>query len=183
MPWRESVKLCITERRLYIRVARKIEGPTTIYVLTKDANACRFLCLLTEVLFSQILRFHFHAIYTALKNKLETIQWKKPRKWNVIKDWYTNNLSKSQVFPGQQFLSYLLKHFTHLCRTLYGDAILLVFSITPFKIDKKNQNRSIDKVSNLGNEMRYIYKDPRQDSGQRNISNTRYPKKCFTQTY
>ena len=27
------------------------------------------------------------------------------------------------------------------------------------------------------------YKDPRQDSGQTNISYTRYPKKCFTQTY
>ena len=25
----------------------------------------------------------------------------------------------------------------------------------------------------------YIYKDPRQDSGQRNISYTRYPRKCF----
>ena len=62
--------------------------------------------------------------------------------------------------------------------------ILLVFSVTPFKIDQsKNQNRSIDKVQNLGNERRYIYKDPRQDSGQRNISYTRCPKKCFTQTY
>ena len=51
---------------------------------------------------------------------------------------------------------------------------LLVFSVTPFKIDQnKNQNRSIDKVQNLGNERRYIYKDPRQDSGQRNISCTR----------
>ena len=61
---------------------------------------------------------------------------------------------------------------------------LLVFSITPFKINQnKNQNRSIDKVQNLGNERRYIYKDPRQDSGQRNISYTRYSKKCFTQTY
>ena len=61
---------------------------------------------------------------------------------------------------------------------------LLVFSVTPFKIDRnKNQNRSIDKVQNLGDERRYIYKDPRQDSGQRNISYTRYPKKCFTQTY
>ena len=28
-----------------------------------------------------------------------------------------------------------------------------------------------------------MYKAPRQDSGQRNISYTRYPKKCFTQTY
>ena len=61
---------------------------------------------------------------------------------------------------------------------------LLVFSVTPFKIDQnQNQNRSIDKVQNLGNERRYIYRDPRQDSGQRNISYTRYPKKCFTQTY
>ena len=60
-----------------------------------------------------------------------------------------------------------------------GD-LLLVFSVTPFKIDRsKNQNRSIDEVQSLGNERRHIYKDPRQDSGQRNI----YPKKCFTQTY
>jgi len=27
------------------------------------------------------------------------------------------------------------------------------------------------------------YKDPRQDSGQRIISYTRYPKKCFAKTY
>ena len=64
------------------------------------------------------------------------------------------------------------------------DNILLVFSVTPFKIDQnKNQNRAIDKVQNLGNERRYIHKNPRQDSGQRNISYTRYPKKCFTQIY
>ena len=61
---------------------------------------------------------------------------------------------------------------------------LLVFSVTPLKIDQnKNQNRSIDKVRNLGNERRYIYKDPGQDSGQMNIPYTRYPKKCFTQIY
>ena len=62
--------------------------------------------------------------------------------------------------------------------------VLLVFSVTLFKIDHNtNQNRSIDKVQNLGNERRYIYKDPRQDSGQRDISYTRYPKKRVTQTY
>ena len=34
-------------------------------------------------------------------------------------------------------------------------SLLLVFSVTPFKIDQnKNQNRSIDKVKNLGNERR-----------------------------
>ena len=64
------------------------------------------------------------------------------------------------------------------------DSPLLVFSVTPFKIDQnKNHNRSIDKVQNLGNERRYIYKAPREESGQRNTSYTRYPKKCFTQTY
>ena len=62
--------------------------------------------------------------------------------------------------------------------------VLLVFSVTPFKIDQnKNLYHSIDKVQNLGNKRRYICKDPRQDSGQRSISYTRYPKKCFTQTY
>ena len=61
---------------------------------------------------------------------------------------------------------------------------MLLFSVTPFKIDQnKNQNRLIHKLQNLGNERRYIYKDPRQDSGQRNILYSRYAKKCFTQTY
>ena len=62
--------------------------------------------------------------------------------------------------------------------------LLLVFSFTPFKIDEnKNKNRSIDKAQNLGNERRYISKDPRQVLGQRKISYTRCPKKCFTQIY
>ena len=40
----------------------------------------------------------------------------------------------------------------------YLICLLQVFSVTPFKIDQnKNQNRSIDKVQNLGNERRYIY--------------------------
>ena len=44
--------------------------------------------------------------------------------------------------------------------------LLLVCSVTPFKIDQnKNQNRSIDKVRNLGNKRSYIYKDLGQDSG------------------
>ena len=69
-------------------------------------------------------------------------------------------------------------------KTLNSARVLLVLSVTPFKIDQnKNQNRSIDKVQNLGNERRYIYRDRRQDSGQRNISYTIYLKKCFTQTY
>ena len=73
---------------------------------------------------------------------------------------------------------------TFFCLKNNMKILLLVFSVTPFNIDQnKNQIRSIDNVQNLGNERRYIYKDPRQDSGQGNISYTRYPKKCFTQTY
>ena len=89
---------------------------------------------------------------------------------------------------GKKFLSPEVLHKpNHTCFSLKSQipsSLLLVFSVTPFKIDhNKNKNRSIDKVQNLGNERRYIYKDSRQDSGQRNISYTRYPKKCFTQIY
>ena len=52
------------------------------------------------------------------------------------------------------------------------------------KIDQnQKQNRSLDKVQNLGNERRKLKKDARQDSGQGKISYTKYPKKCFTQIY
>ena len=61
------------------------------------------------------------------------------------------------------------------------DVQLLVFSVTPSRIDQnKNQNHSTNKVQNLGNERRQIYKDPRQDLGRRNNWYTRYPRKCFT---
>ena len=61
---------------------------------------------------------------------------------------------------------------------------MLVFSVTPFKVDQnKNENRSIDKVQNLGNERRKICKDSRQDSGHSNFSYVRYAEKSFTQIY
>ena len=41
----------------------------------------------------------------------------------------------------------------------------------------------MDEAQNLENERRYICKDPRQISGQRNILYTRYSKKRFTQIY
>ena len=82
--------------------------------------------------------------------------------------------------PYSRF-SYKHCNFSRGCLLLVKMAtkteILLVFSVTPFKIDhNKYQNLSKDKVQNLGNQRRYIYKDPHQDSGQRNIS-YRYPKK------
>ena len=79
--------------------------------------------------------------------------------------------------------AHLIFHLTHILSFLLF-IVLLVFSVTPFKIDEnKNQNHSIDKIQDLENERRYKCKDPRQDSGQRNVSYTRYPKKCFTQIY
>ena len=84
-------------------------------------------------------------------------------------------------FSGLMDFHKYLRPITPLTRKII---LLLVFSVTPFKIDQnKNQNRPIDEVQNLGYERRYIYKDPHQESGQRNISYTRYPKKCFTQIY
>ena len=37
------------------------------------------------------------------KHKLETVVWKKPRKWNAIKDEFINNSSKSQVLMAHSF--------------------------------------------------------------------------------
>ena len=41
---------------------------------------------------------------------------------------------------GPQFLSYLLKRFTHLCRALYGDAILVHSFGAPIWPPKINKN-------------------------------------------
>ena len=83
------------------------------------------------------------------------------------------------------FLRFLMDLAQTFCRDFeWRDTENQQLLVTPLKIDQnKNQNRSIDKVQNLGNKRRYIYKDPHQDSGQRNISYTGYPKKCFTQIY
>ena len=85
----------------------------------------------------------------------------------------------SQKFLGvcDTFPSYLIN-----CNCLSKK--MLAFSVTPFKIyQNKNQNHSIDNVQNLGNERRWIDKDPRQNLGRRNNTYTRYPKKWFTQLY
>ena len=68
------------------------------------------------------------------KNKFETVQWKKPRKWNVTKDWYINNLSKSQVFVAHSFWV--------ICRNISRTIIDAIFvysfgtQIWPPKINK-----------------------------------------------
>ena len=84
--------------------------------------------------------------------------------------------SHAQTAPLKRRVLQYSKIKTFLRSPDHKEDLLLVFSVTPFKIDpNKNQNRSIDTVQHLGNERRYIYKDPHQGSGQRNISYTRYP--------
>ena len=92
------------------------------------------------------------------------------------------NKSKEVSHSKQETISVI---FTHPSLNLSAPQNIVGFQCHAIQNRlKSNQNRSIDKVQNLGNERRYIYKDPRQVSGQRNISHTRYPKKCFTrQTY
>ena len=97
---------------------------------------------------------------------------------------------KSQHKPKRSLFAAIQESTRQIAKLDSGQAnvsrakLSLVFSVTPFKIDQNiNQSRLIDKVQNLGNERRYIFKDPCQDSGQRNVTYTRYPKKCFTQAY
>ena len=103
------------------------------------------------------------------------LKWKiKTAVFTVLEVWSSGGITRAVIWDSIRGLVPL----EHVRRN-----VLLFFSVKPFKIDQnKNQNRSTDKVQNLGNERRYIYKDLRQDSGQRNISYTRYAKKCFTQT-
>ena len=98
-----------------------------------------------------------------------------PCKKLLKENFYLLNFTISNPF-------FLTKHFKNSNRNY--QVLIAGFQCHAIQIDQnKNENRPIDKVQNLGNERRCIYKYPRQDSGQRNISYTRYPKKCFTQTY
>ena len=58
----------------------------------------------------------------------------------------TQSLDNSEVFPIFPNYFYKSLHCIHIM-------LLLVFSVTPLKIDQnKNQNHFIDKVQNLENE-------------------------------
>ena len=87
-----------------------------------------------------ILRFHCHTINTAQKDKLETVQWKKKKKTKCYKRLIYKQFAQISGLCGPQFLSYLPKHFTHLCRALYGDAILVDRNCPPIWPPEINRN-------------------------------------------
>ena len=53
---------------------------------------------------------------------------------------YKQFVKVSGLNCGPQFLSYLLKHFMHLCRALYGDAILVYCFGAPIRPPEINKN-------------------------------------------
>ena len=57
------------------------------------------------------------------------------------------------------------------------DGIFSVFTAMSSKI--KIKNHSIQKAQNLGNEGKWLYKKPQQESGVQNISYAKQSKKCF----
>ena len=66
-------------------------------------------------------RFHCHAT----KTKLETVRGNRHKKMKCCKRLKYKRFVQVSGLYGPQFLSYLPKRFMHLCRALYGDAMLV----------------------------------------------------------
>ena len=65
------------------------------------------------------------------------------------------HVNRPLVLIFLQLLCILLVFFPHSGQILLENALLVVFSVTPFEIDQhKNQNHPVDKVKNLENERR-----------------------------
>ena len=79
-----------------------------------------------------------------------------PKRYNTLSHYWKKSI---RLRPFSYLIiataSYILESILHprLSHPLLVTFLLLVLSVTPFKIDlNKNQNRSIDKVQNLGHE-------------------------------
>ena len=73
-----------------------------------------------------VLRFHCHAINTAQKkNQIGNCPVEEAKKMKCYKRLIYKQFVQISGLCGPQFLSYLSKHFTHLCRALHGDATLV----------------------------------------------------------
>ena len=109
-----------------------------------DHNAS---CLPSKILHNHCLqfllgidRFHCHAINTAPKKILETAKVEEAKKIKCYKRLIYKQFVQISGLSGQQFLSYLPKRFTHLCRALYGDAILVDRNCPPIWPPEINKN-------------------------------------------
>ena len=69
----------------------------------------------------RINRFHCHAIKKCIRNRSLEVS----KKMKCYKRLIYKQFVQESGLCGPQFLSYLPKRFTHHCRALYGDAILV----------------------------------------------------------
>ena len=125
------------------------EGKTFVTVVTCWQGQSRYLRTrntLTSnhikaetLIFSNILRFYRHAIKTAQKNTGNR-PVEEAKKVKCYKRLIYKNFFQISGLCGPQFLSYLPKHITHICRALYGDAILVDSFSPPMSPPEINKN-------------------------------------------
>ena len=85
-------------------------------------------------------KYRYIVFTVTQQRKWETVQWKKPRKWKCYKRLTYKQFSQVSGLCVPQFLSYLPKRFTHPCRALYGDAILMYRFGAPIWRPEINKN-------------------------------------------
>ena len=81
-------------------------------------------------------RFHCHAT----KKQIRTRPMEEAKKMKCYKRLIYKQFVQVSGLCGPQFLSYLPKRFTHLCRALYGDAILVYRFGAPIWPPEINKN-------------------------------------------
>ena len=77
---------------------------------------------------------------TPWKIKVQTIQYRKSRIWEMKEDEYTKSLYKNQVCAIFWKARYLEKRFTQIYKALYGNAMLVSLSGTPIWLLETNRN-------------------------------------------
>ena len=125
------------EGKTFVTVVTCWQGQSR-YLRTRNTLTSNHIKAETLIL-SNILRFYRHAIKTAQKNTgnrpVEEAKKVKCYKRLIYKKFF-----QISGLCGPQFLSYLPKHITHICRALYGDAILVDSFSPPMSPPEINKN-------------------------------------------
>ena len=138
----------IIQQSLYLESPHE-EGKKFVTVVTCGQGRSRYLSTrntLTSnhikaetLILSNILRFYRHAIKTAQK-KTGNRPVEEAKKVKCYKRLIYKKFFQISGLCGPQFLSYLPKHITHICRALYGDAILVDSFSPPMSPPEINKN-------------------------------------------
>ena len=87
-----------------------------------------------------VYKCHKQAINTAQENIIGNRPVEEAKKIKYYKRPIYKQFAQISSLCGPQFLSYLHKHFTHLCRVLYGDAKLVDRNCPPIWPPEINKN-------------------------------------------